>query len=132
MHDCRGYLSCGINVEIQRRVSCTIHQYGCCRTSDDSTIGKIYNVGPERPTSIREVVERTSVALGVRFEDLCMVTEDRLGQDSRYWLDSTRIRTDLGWKPEIGWGEGLAEMVAWGYEHRDEICRTPTEYLLRA
>jgi len=100
--------------------------------SDDSTIGKIYNVGPERPTSIREVVERTSVALGVQFEDLCMVTEDRLGQDSRYWLDSTRIRTDLGWKPEIGWGEGLAEMVAWGYEHRDEICRTPTEYLLRA
>lgn len=100
--------------------------------SGNSTIGNIYNVGPENPTSIREVVERTARALGVRFEDLCEVTEDRLGQDSRYWLDSTRVRNDLGWKPEISWDEGLGEMVEWGIKNRDEICRTPTEYLLRA
>ncbi len=48
------------------------------------------------------------------FEQLCEVTGDRLGQDSRYWLDSSAIKRDVGWEPQIGWDEGLAEMVAWG------------------
>lgn len=100
--------------------------------SGDSTIGKIYNVGPKSPTSIREVVERTARAMGVAFEDLCEVAEDRLGQDSRYWLDSTRAERDLGWTQSIGWDEGLSEMVDWGRKYRDEICRASTEYVLRA
>jgi dTDP-glucose 4,6-dehydratase len=100
--------------------------------SGEATLGKIYNVGPENPTSIREVVERTAAAMGVRFEELCEVTGDRLGQDSRYWLDSSRAERELGWKPSIGWDEGLAEMVVWGRQFREEICRTSTEYVLRA
>ena len=100
--------------------------------SGDATIGNIYNIGPENPTSIREVVERTAAAMGVRFDDLCVVTDDRLGQDSRYWLDSTKARNDLKWSPVIGWDEGLAEMVAWGHRYRDEICRANTDYVLRA
>ena len=74
----------------------------------------IYNAGPALPTSIREVVERTAKALGMPFEQLCEVTGDRLGQDSRYWLDSSAIKRDIGWEPQIGWDEGLAEMVDWG------------------
>jgi len=70
--------------------------------------------------------------MGVRFDDLCVVTDDRLGQDSRYWLDSTKARNDLKWSPLIGWNEGLAEMVAWGHRYRDEICRANTDYVLRA
>jgi dTDP-glucose 4,6-dehydratase len=70
--------------------------------------------------------------MGVRFEELCEVTGDRLGQDSRYWLDSSRAERELGWKPSIGWEEGLAEMVVWGRQFREEICRTSTEYVLRA
>lgn len=96
-----------------------------------SPFGEIYNVGPEFPTSIREVVERTSMALGVSFSDICEIAEDRLGQDSRYWLDSSKIRTDLGWSPEIDWDEGLREMVAWGRKYFDEIKNYPIEYVMR-
>jgi dTDP-D-glucose 4,6-dehydratase len=59
-------------------------------------------------------------------------TDDRLGQDSRYWLDSSRIKADLGWEPQIGWDEGLAEMVGWGRRYLDEIRDWPTDYVLRA
>jgi dTDP-glucose 4,6-dehydratase len=100
--------------------------------SGDATMGKIYNVGPDKPTSIREVVERTAKAVGVDFGSLCEMTDDRLGQDSRYWLDSTRAKNELDWKQTVGWDEGLAEMVAWGQKYRDEITSTSTDYVLRA
>jgi len=100
--------------------------------SGDATMGRIYNVGPDKPTSIREVVERTAKAIGVDFGSLCEMTDDRLGQDSRYWLDSSRAKNELGWKQITGWDEGLAEMVAWGQKYRDEITSTSTDYVLRA
>lgn len=99
--------------------------------AEGAPLGTVYNAGPKEPTSIREVVERCAGALGMPFEDLCEVTEDRLGQDSRYWLDSTAIKEAVGWEPEIGWDEGLAEMVEWGKTYLDEIKDVPTDYVLR-
>jgi len=99
--------------------------------SEKAPLGALYNVGPENPTSIRHVVEMTAEALGISFENLCKVTEDRLGQDARYWLDSSKIRNEIGWLPEIGWEEGLAEMVAWGREYFDEIKNLSPEYVMR-
>jgi dTDP-glucose 4,6-dehydratase len=69
--------------------------------------------------------------LNVPFEDLCEVTEDRLGQDSRYWIDSSCIRNDIGWEPEVDWSEGLEEMVAWAHKYYDTLKDWPTEYLFR-
>lgn len=99
--------------------------------AEKAPMGKIYNAGPALPTSIREVVERTAAALGLPFEQICEVTGDRLGQDARYWLDSSEIKKDLGWEPQIGWDEGLAEMVAWGRKYIDQIRNVPTDYVLR-
>ena len=99
--------------------------------AEQAPLGVIYNAGPARPTSIREVVERCADALGMPFEDLCAVSGDRLGQDSRYWLDSARIKQDVGWEAEIGWDDGLAEMLAWAREYHEEIKTWPTDYVLR-
>jgi dTDP-glucose 4,6-dehydratase len=95
-------------------------------------LGTVYNAGPKEPTSIRRVVELTAEALGIPFEQLCEVTGDRLGQDSRYWLDSSAIMRDVGWEPQIGWQEGLAEMVGWGRKYLDQLRAWPTDYVLRA
>jgi dTDP-glucose 4,6-dehydratase len=95
-------------------------------------LGTVYNAGPKEPTSIRRVVELTAEALGIPFEQLCEMTGDRLGQDSRYWLDSSAIMRDVGWEPQIGWQEGLAEMVGWGRKYLDQLRDWPTDYVLRA
>ncbi len=100
--------------------------------SEKAPLGAIYNAGPKDPTSIRRVVELTAEALGMPFEQLCEMTEDRLGQDSRYWLDSSAIKKDVGWEPQISWQEGLAEMVAWGRKYIDQLHDWPTDYVLRA
>lgn len=101
-------------------------------TAESAPLGEIYNVGPKNPTSIREVVERTVEALGLPFNSVCNITEDRLGQDSRYWLDSNKIKEQLGWEPAIGWDEGLGEMVDWGHKYKLQIQNLSTDYVMRA
>jgi dTDP-glucose 4,6-dehydratase len=99
--------------------------------AEKAPLGKIYNAGPAEPTSIRKVVELCAAALGMPFEQLCEMAPDRLGQDSRYWLDSSAIKRDLGWTPQVGWQEGLAEMVDWGKKYLKDLRGVPTTYTMR-
>lgn len=100
--------------------------------SEQAPLGTIYNVGARAPTSIREVVERCAKALCMPFTDLCEITEDRLGQDSRYWLDSSAIKNDVGWEPEVMWEEGLDEMVEWVDRYFAQLKEQSTDYVMRA
>lgn len=99
--------------------------------SKGAPLGKVYNAGPPEPISIRSLVEKTADALEISFDELCEVVPDRLGQDSRYWLDSSAIKRDVGWEPEISLEEGLAEMVAWGRRYVDQLREIDPTYVLR-
>lgn len=99
--------------------------------ADKAPLGTVYNAGPPLPISIRELVEKTADALGMPFEQLCEVTPDRLGQDSQYWLDSSAIKRDVGWEPQIPLEEGLAEMVEWGRTYLPQLQGVSTDYVLR-
>jgi dTDP-glucose 4,6-dehydratase len=46
-------------------------------------------------------------------ESLKTIVPDRPGHDRRYLLDSSKIASELGWKPTIGFEQGLAETVQW-------------------
>ena len=100
--------------------------------SEKAPFGTIYNAGPKHPTSIRRVVELCAEALHMPFASLCEVTEDRLGQDARYWLDSSAIKQAIGWEPHIDWAEGLAEMVEWIDRYLPQIMHWSTDYIMRA
>jgi dTDP-glucose 4,6-dehydratase len=100
--------------------------------SEKAPLGKVYNAGPAEPISIRDLVARVAETMGLPFEELCEVTEDRLGQDSQYWLDSSAIRQDVGWEPQIGLDEGLREMVDWGKTYLDYLRTVSMGYVLRA
>lgn len=99
--------------------------------SEKAPLGTVYNAGPAEPISIRRLVEKVAEALGMPFEQLCEVTPDRVGQDSRYWLDSSAIKRDVGWEPEISLEEGLREMVEWGRTYLPQLREMSTEYVLR-
>jgi dTDP-glucose 4,6-dehydratase len=99
--------------------------------SEKAPLGRVYNVGPPAPISIRDLVQKIADVMGMPFEQLCEMTPDRVGQDSQYWLDSSAIKRDVGWEPEIGLETGLREMVAWGRQYLEELRGVSTEYVLR-
>jgi dTDP-glucose 4,6-dehydratase len=100
--------------------------------AEKAPLGRVYNVGPALPVSIRAVVEAVARALGMPFEALCEIVADRPGQDSRYWLDSSAIKADVGWEARISLDEGVADMVAWGRRYLPQLREWPTDYVLRA
>ena len=99
--------------------------------SQKAPLGKVYNAGPPRPISIRDLVAKVAEGFPMPFEQLCEVVPDRLGQDSRYWLDSSAIKNDVGWEPQISLEEGIQEMIAWGKKYLPQLREWPTTYVLR-
>jgi dTDP-glucose 4,6-dehydratase len=74
--------------------------------------GQVYNVGgPDELPNI-EVVKAILELTG-RDESLISYVEDRLGHDRRYSLSSDKLRSDLGWAPEVGFRDGLERTVDW-------------------
>ena len=75
-------------------------------------VGETYNVGSGVEKSIEEIAD-VVLALTAKPESLKTIVADRPGHDRRYLLDSTKLRTELGWAPEIGFEDGMRETVEW-------------------
>lgn len=96
---------------------------------EKGTLGEVYNVGPDAPTSIREVVEKCLKATGKTW-DLVEEAPERQGQDGCYWLKSSKIKA-LGWTQEVGWVWGLLGMVDW-IKSYPELTELSTDFQMRA
>jgi dTDP-glucose 4,6-dehydratase len=80
-------------------------------------IGETYLIGAEGEASNRGVVEALLVAMGQQ-PDAYDLVSDRPGHDRRYAVDSTKLRTELGWEARYGdFIAGLAATVDWYREN---------------
>lgn len=52
-------------------------------------------------------------------KELITFVEDRAGHDLRYAIDATKIRTKLGWQPNLKFEEGLERTVDWFLANQD-------------
>jgi UDP-glucose 4-epimerase len=86
--------------------------------ASDEANGKVYNLGGHPAISLDELA-RTLVDVngGGEFRVLSF-PEDRKRIDiGDYYADFTRIRTELGWEPEVGLKDGLSRTVGFYRDH---------------
>ncbi len=63
-------------------------------------------------------------------EKLITYVTDRAGHDLRYAIDSTKLKTELGWEPSLQFEEGIEKTVQWYMDNRKWIENiTSGEYL---
>ncbi|ETD30518.1 dTDP-glucose 4,6-dehydratase [Williamsia sp. D3] len=80
---------------------------------DKGTIGETYLIGADGEVDNRTVLE-TILELSDQPIDAFDFVTDRPGHDLRYAIDSTRLRTELGWQPHFtDFRSGLTETIAW-------------------
>ena len=98
----------------------------------EAPLGEIYNAGTESSTSIRKIVELIAIAANVEFNSFAKITEGRKTEDSRYWLDNSKISHDLKWQPTISLEDGVVEIVSWAKKYLKELENMSQVYELRS
>jgi dTDP-glucose 4,6-dehydratase len=93
------------------------HCRGIMRVILDGRVGETYNIGTGIERNIEQIADAVLEALG-KPASLKTIVPDRPGHDRRYVLDWTKIKTELGWAPEVDFDEGLRDTVHWYAEHR--------------
>jgi dTDP-glucose 4,6-dehydratase len=74
--------------------------------------GAIYNVSAGEPQPNLKIV-RTILKFLDKPESLVNYVQDRPGHDRRYALDSSKLRKELGWKPNVSFEEGIRRTIEW-------------------
>ncbi len=73
--------------------------------------GRAYNFSVETPLTVLDLVARIQQVMGTRVTP--DVRNEVTAEIRAQYLDATRARTELGWKPMVGLDEGLERTVAW-------------------
>ncbi len=93
-----------------------IHVLDHCRAIDlilhKGKIGETYNVGTGIEKSVEEITKIILKELN-QPESMKEYVPDRPSHDRRYLLDSNKIMSELGWKPQIEFEKGMQETVEW-------------------
>ncbi|WP_405651914.1 NAD-dependent epimerase/dehydratase family protein [Streptomyces sp. NBC_00019] len=71
-----------------------------------------YNTGSGEPHTVGEMARALAAAYGG--PEPVVTGEYRLGDVRHITADSARLRADLGWKPEVGFADGMAEFARAG------------------
>jgi dTDP-glucose 4,6-dehydratase len=91
--------------------------------------GEVYNVSAENEIKNIEIVKRI-LAMLKKPESLITFVEDRPGHDTRYSLDSTKLRTASGWRPRFHFDKALELTVKWYVENEAWWAPVATENVL--
>ncbi len=79
--------------------------------------GEVYNVGGDNERSNLELTHEILRLMG-KGDDMIRRVQDRLGHDRRYAIDSSKLQSELGWKPtRSAWPDALEQTVRWYCDH---------------
>lgn len=70
---------------------------------------QVFNIGTGAGTSVNEIFRELQAATGDTTEPT--FGPARLGDVREFWLDCSRARAELGWKPEVSFEEGVRRTV---------------------
>lgn len=99
------------------------------RIALDGVAGNSYHISTPDTVSIRGLVKKIAELTQTPFLDLAEVSEERLGKDQAYLLESSKIRKELGWSHRVSLEDGLKETLAWVDGNLEVLKTLPVNYI---
>ncbi len=104
------------------------HCRALVKVFEEGRRGRNYNIGADNQWTNLELVyaicDRVDEVLARpqgHSRRLVRFVADRPGHDRRYAIDASRIRRELGWRPQIRFQEALRRTVEWYLEHMTRV-----------
>ena len=98
-------------------------------------LGSIYNIGTGEERTNLDVVHAVCAAIAehrgtdLELQQRIRSVTDRPGHDRRYAVDHSKIRKEIGWRPQVDFADGIKKTVEWYLTHSDWTERvTSGEY----
>jgi dTDP-glucose 4,6-dehydratase len=101
----------------------------------EGKIGETYNIGGNNQPTNLKIVRSICEVMDELYPDsdyiphfgLVEHVKDRPGHDRRYAVNIQKIKTDLGWEPEVSLDKGIKKTVAWYLQNSDWIKKIRTQ-----
>ncbi|GAA1235251.1 dTDP-glucose 4,6-dehydratase [Microbacterium phyllosphaerae] len=109
----------GAGLNVRDWIHADDHSSAVLTILEKGVIGETYLIGADGEKDNRSVVELILTQMGLPADAYDHVT-DRAGHDLRYAIDSTKLRTELGWQPQYSdFESGLASTIDWYRANED-------------
>ena len=95
----------------------------------DAEPGTTWHLSTKESISIRSLVEEIASMTNSLFDEFVCTTDERLGKDQSYLLDSSAIRHYHHWSDKISLDAGLKETIDWVDSNLDALKSMPWDYL---
>lgn len=103
----------GAGLNVRDWIHVDDHNRAVLRILEAGAMGETYLIGADGEKDNKSVIRLILTLMGLP-DDAWDHVEDRAGHDLRYAIDSTRLRTELGWEPEHrDFESGLAATIEW-------------------
>lgn len=122
----------GAGLNVRDWIHANDHSSAVLRIIEKGEIGQTYLIGADGEKNNKEVVELILKHMGQPSDAYDQVI-DRPGHDMRYAIDSSRLRTELGWEPQFSnFEQGLEDTIDWYRANeawwRPQKARTEAKY----
>ena len=94
--------------------------------------GTTWHLSTREAISIRSLVERICERCEVKFDSVVESSDERLGKDQSYLLDSRAMRESFDWSDLVSLSDGLGDTLAWVDAHLEQLTTIPWTYQHKA
>ena len=94
--------------------------------------GHIYNAGVNEPYTMKELIVKITKIMNIDFDKNVNIVPGRKFEDSKYWIDSSKINKELGWKAKMSIDDGLEDTINWVKKYFEELSKEDLNFVLKA